>query len=293
MIPREAYATLSPFHAPSHRAFRRCADRMQRQTIIAAMRMQLLGGRSTKDFLSRYWQKKPLLIRDAIPGFNGVIQAPELFRLAGREDVESRIVQRRGGRWRLEHGPFSRAHFARMPRSAWTLLVQGGNLAHPAADALLRRFSFVPYARLDDLMVSYAAPGGGVGPHVDSYDVFLLQARGRRRWRLSRQKDFAFVAGLDLKILARFEPAEEWVLEPGDMLYLPPGVAHDGIAETECLTWSIGFRAPSDAELVAGFLDFLNERRTPAGRYGDARSAPARHPGEMPRALEAHVARVL
>jgi 50S ribosomal protein L16 3-hydroxylase len=140
-------------------------------------------------------------------------------------------------------------------------------------------------------MVSYAMPGGGVGPHVDSYDVFLLQGRGRRRWRISRQRDHDFVAGLPLKILERFEPDEEWVLESGDMLYLPPGVAHDGVAETECLTWSIGFRAPSDAEIARGFLDALRDAVADEGHYGD-RGAPAtRHPGEIPRALVAHFAR--
>src|SRR4051812_11380495 len=149
----------------SHRQLnpkRRSADQKQRQTIIAAVGMQLLGGLSAKNFLSRFWQKKPLLIRDAIPGFRGIIQASELFRLAGRVEVESRIVQRRAGRWRLAQGPFSLADIERQPRSAWTLLVQGLNLFHPPADALMRRFDFIPYARLDDLMVSYAAPGGGV-----------------------------------------------------------------------------------------------------------------------------------
>jgi 50S ribosomal protein L16 3-hydroxylase len=158
---------------------------------------------------------------------------------------------------------------------------------------VLDRFDFIPHARIDDLMVSYAVPGGGVGPHVDSYDVFLLQGRGRRRWRISRQRDVAFVPGLPLRILTRFEPESEWVLEAGDMLYLPPGVAHEGVAESECLTWSVGFRAPSDAELAAGFLDFLRDRISPAGRFEDAGAKPARHPGAIPRALEDHAARVM
>jgi 50S ribosomal protein L16 3-hydroxylase len=158
---------------------------------------------------------------------------------------------------------------------------------------VLERFDFIPHARVDDLMVSYAVPGGGVGPHVDSYDVFLLQGRGRRRWRISRQRDIAFVPGLPLRILARFEPESEWVLEAGDMLYLPPGVAHEGVAESECLTWSVGFRAPTDAELVAGFLDHLRDRMAPEGQYGDAGAKPALHPGAIPRALEEHAARVM
>src|SRR3954469_11430706 len=163
--------------------------------------MQLLGGLSAKTFLSRFWQKKPLLIRDAIPGFRGMIQASELFRLASREDVESRIVQRRGGRWKLALGPFSRADLARRRGTDWTLLVQGVNLFHPPADALLRRFDFIPYARQDDVMVSYAAPGGGVGPHLDSYDVFLLQGAGRRRWRLSAKGPRRFDPEAPLRVL--------------------------------------------------------------------------------------------
>ena len=161
------------------------------------------------------------------------------------------------------------------------------------AAALFARFDFIPHARIDDLMVSYAVPGGTVGPHVDSYDVFLVQGTGRRRWQVSRQKDLAFVPGLDLKILARFEPEEEWVLEPGDMLYLPPDVAHYGVAETECLTWSVGFRAPSDAELAAGFLDYLRERLDLEGRYADPGLRPARGAGRIPAAMVAHVARTL
>ncbi|MGZ5073166.1 MAG: JmjC domain-containing protein, partial [Usitatibacter sp.] len=155
---------------------------------------------------------------------------------------------------------------------------------------LLACFDFVAHARVDDVMVSYAVPGGGVGPHVDSYDVFLLQGHGRRRWQVSAQKDPSFVPGIELKILERFVPESEWVLEAGDMLYLPPGVAHHGVAESECLTWSIGFRAPTDAELVAGFLDFLRDRLAPAGQYADAGAAPARHPGEIPAGMLEHAA---
>jgi len=153
------------------------------------MRMQLLGGLSGEEFLSEFWQKKPLLVRKAIVGFKGVVQAPELFALSSRHDVESRLVSRRRGSWHLEQGPFSRTQIARLPRSGWTLLVHGLNLELPEADALLRRFRFLPYARLDDVMVSYAAAGGGVGPHFDSYDVFLLQGPGQRRWRVGRPRE--------------------------------------------------------------------------------------------------------
>src|SRR5260221_416764 len=171
-----------------------------------------------------------------------------VLALAASADVSSRLVRHRGASWSLEHGPFSPSRFKQLPRRDWTVLIQDANHFSPGADGLLACFDFIPHARIDDVMVSYAAPGGSVGPHVDSYDVFLLQGRGKRRWQISGQKDHSFVPGLDLKILERFAPEAEWLLEPGDILYLPPGVAHHGVAETECLTWSIGFRAPSDPE---------------------------------------------
>jgi 50S ribosomal protein L16 3-hydroxylase len=247
--------------------------------------MQLLGGLSAKNFLSRFWQKKPLLIRDAIPGFTGIIQPPELFRLAGRDDVESRIVRHQGGRWTLAHGPFAPADIGRQPKSAWTLLVQGVNLHHPPADALLRRFAFIPYARLDDVMISYAAPGGGVGPHVDSYDVFLLQGAGRRRWRLSAKGPREFDPDAPLRVLRRFRPERECILGPGDMLYLPPGWAHEGTALEACTTCSIGFRAPSRTELAAEFLAWLGERAVLPGLYEDPGLRPATDAAEIPRGL--------
>jgi 50S ribosomal protein L16 3-hydroxylase len=171
--------------------------------------------------------------------------------------------------------------------------VQDTNLFSQRAARLLARFDFVAHARVDDLMVSYAVPGGTVGPHVDSYDVFLLQGLGRRRWAISRQEDLALRPGVPLRILERFRPEQEWVLEAGDMLYLPPGVAHHGVAESECLTWSVGFRAPSDRELVAGFLDHLRDRLAPEGHYRDPGATPPRHRGEIPAPLVAHAARAL
>ena len=239
------------------------------------------------------WQREPLVVRAAFPGFEDPLSPREVLALAGNPDASARLVRRRRGSWSLEHGPFSPERFKQLPRRDWTVLVQDTNRFSRAAERLLERFDFIPHARIDDVMVSYAVPGGGVGPHVDSYDVFLLQGRGRRRWRISRQADRALLPGLPLEVLARFAPEEEIVLEAGDMLYLPPGVAHHGVAESECLTWSIGFRAPTDAELVGGFLDFLHDRLAPAGQYGDAGAGAARHPGEVPRALEAHVARAL
>ena len=243
--------------------------------------------------MRRHWQREPLLLRQAFPAFRDPLSPRDVLALAGAEEAASRLVRRRGKRWTLEHGPFARAQLASLPRRDWTVLVQDTNHFSPAADRLLAHFDFVPHARIDDVMVSYAVPGGGVGPHVDSYDVFLLQGQGRRRWRISRQRDLALVPGLPLKILADFRPEQEWVLEAGDMLYLPPGVAHDGVAETECLTWSIGFRAPSDEEIARAFRVHLHDTIALAGHDGDAGARPARHAGELPRAMLDHVERTL
>ena len=251
------------------------------------------GSLDVERFMRRHWQREPLLVRGAFPAFVDPLSPAQVLALARSTEAVSRLVERRAHAWNVEHGPFPAARLRRLARRDWTVLVQDTNHFSARAARLLARFDFIPHARIDDVMVSYAVPGGGVGPHVDSYDVFLLQGRGRRRWRISRQKDRSFVPGLDLKILRRFAPEQEWTLEAGDMLYLPPGIAHDGIAETECLTWSIGFRAPSDRELMAGFLDFLHERLDARGEYRDPGSAPARHPGAIPSALEAHAARAI
>src|SRR5215471_1176355 len=197
----------------------------------------LLGGLTPAAFLRRHWQKRPLLSRNAIAGFQGILSTSDLFELAGRDDVESRIVLRDRTRWSVEQGPFRRMHFRALPRRGWTLLVHGVNLHVQAADELMRRFAFISYARLDDLMVSYALPGGGVGPHFDSYDVFLLQGAGRRRWRIGDQRNLELRPGLPIKILARFAPADASTLSSGDMLYLPPGYAHEGVAIDECSTY--------------------------------------------------------
>ena len=242
--------------------------------------------------MRRHWQRAPLLVRGAFPGFADPLGAREVLALARSDEAASRLVRRRGARWSLEQGPFDAAALASLPKRDWTVLVQDTNHFSPAADALLASFDFLPHSRIDDVMVSYAVPGGGVGPHVDSYDVFLLQGRGRRRWRISRQRDLAFVPGLPLRILADFRAEQEWVLEAGDMLYLPPGVAHEGVAETECLTWSIGFRAPTDAELARAFLDHLHDTLALEGQYGDAGARVAKRPGEIPAAFVAHAAQV-
>ena len=250
--------------------------------------MQLLGGLTAKQFLSQFWQRKPLLVRNAITDFKGPVQAPELFALASRSDVESRIVRRERGKWKVSEGPFSRADLGRMPRSGWTILVQGLNLEVPAADDLLHRFRFLPHARIDDVMVSYASPGGGVGPHFDSYDVFLLQGEGRRRWRIAKRYDPAIEAGIPIRVLRRFRAEKEWVLGPGDMLYLPPGWAHDGVALAPCFTYSIGFRAPSRGEIAREFLGFLQERVDFDGVYADPGAKPARHAAEIPANMVEH-----
>ncbi len=251
------------------------------------------GGLGARAFLARYWQKRPLLVRGAFPGFRDPLAKEDVLRLAGSPDAESRLVRKSGRYWSLEHGPFERSRLARLPRRDWTVLVQDTQHFSREAERLLERFAFLPRVRIDDLMVSYAVPGGTVGPHVDSYDVFLIQGQGTRRWKVSRPGDVAFVPGLDLRILARFEAEEEWVLGPGDMLYLPPDVPHYGIAESECLTWSVGFRAPTDQEFAAGFLDHLGEKLALEGRYGDPGQGPVAHAGDIPEALVAHVARVM
>ncbi len=244
------------------------------------MNKRLLGGLDVNRVLRRHWQKKPLLVRHAIAP-PAVITRDALFELARRDDVESRIVLRRGRQLQIHHGPFTKRALGALPRRNWTLLVQGVNHHLSAAHALLMRFAFIPYARLDDVMVSYAAPGGGVGPHFDSYDVFLLQGVGRRRWETSTQTDLALVDGAPLKILRNFRPDDCSVLEPGDMLYLPPHVAHNGVAIDECITCSIGFRAPDTQELATRFLEFLQDTLALDGRYADPELKFQRRPAHI------------
>ena len=270
------------------------ATRIHAQTAAAnAAAATLLGGRSVAAFLAQHWHKEALLVRDAIPGFSGPFDAALLARLAQRDDVESRLVVRDGARWSLAHGPFRRADFKALSARNWTLLVQGVNRHAEAGDALLQRFAFLPQARLDDLMVSYAAPGGGVGPHVDSYDVFLLQGFGRRRWRHGRQDECALDERQPLKILKRFAPSHDDVLGPGDMLYLPPHCAHEGTALEACTTYSIGFRAPGANDLATAFLDFLRDEIDLPGRYADPDLAPTRNPARIDAAMRRQCARML
>jgi 50S ribosomal protein L16 3-hydroxylase len=276
-----------------------------------------LAGLTPKAFMRRHWQRQPLLIRQAWPQAQPPLDRAALFALAGQEGVESRLVVRTAPTvanqgatgtkatqarasamrkerlaapaWQVRQGPLPRTALPPVSRPGWTLLVQGVDLFVPAARALLDRFRFVPDARLDDVMVSWASPGGGVGPHVDSYDVFLLQVQGRRRWRVAPPGDGGFVPGLPLKILNHFEPQHDWVLEPGDMLYLPPGWGHEGEAVGgDCMTCSVGFRAPSDTELVRELL----QRVLDAHEDRDAEPEPDQEPGHEREPVTARTAPV-
>jgi 50S ribosomal protein L16 3-hydroxylase len=252
---------------------------------------RLLGGMTPERFLADYWQKKPLLVRGAAPGIEQLINRDQLLELSTRDDMESRFVSQAGG-WQLKHGPFNRRALKQAP-TPWTVLVQSVNLALEEADALQRNFDFIPYARLDDVMISYATDGGGVGPHFDNYDVFLLQGMGRRRWKIGKQKDKTLIDGLPVRILKEFHPRHDWVLEPGDMLYLPPEWAHDGIAEGECMTLSVGFRTPPAQELAEQFLMFLQDRVKLPGRYADPDLKRQKHPAEISAAMIDQVSTML
>ncbi len=222
----------------------------------------ILGALSPAQFLAKHWQKRALLVRQAIPGFRGILDRDTLLSLATRPDVVSRLVlehPRRKQRWERHDGPFGGLTVDMLPKTHWTTLIHGVESLVPGAWELLRAFSFIPSARIDDLMVSYAVDGGSVGPHDDLYDVFLLQGPGRRRWQISshRHAPDEFDSSAAIRVIKDFVPEEEWVLEPGDMLYLPPGVAHRGVAEGPCFTYSIGFLAPSHADVIQNFLGYL------------------------------------
>jgi len=254
----------------------------------------LLGGLSPAQFMRRHWQKKPLLIRNAIPGFVPLLSRQQLFGMAADEAVESRLIVRGPKGWTLKHGPLARAQLPPLRQPGWTLLVQGVDLHLDAAHELLQRFRFLPDARLDDLMISWASDAGGVGPHFDSYDVFLLQATGQRRWRIGRQEDFSLQPDVPLKILSRFEPEEEHVLNAGDMLYLPPRWAHDGDAVGgDCSTYSIGFRAPQRGGLAGELLQRMADEFDDDTLFRDPSQPATAHPAAMPAALEAFAADAL
>ena len=248
-------------------------------------KLSLLGGLTANQFLHDYWQKKPLLIRQALPKFSGLIDAQKLLALACTEDIQARLVTQKRGKFELQQSPFQAQELDRLGKTRWTVLVQGVNHYLPEAAELLKQFAFIPHARLDDLMVSYAPKGGGVGPHFDSYDVFLLQGAGHRRWQISAQADRTLIAGAPLRILRDFRAEQEWVLEAGDMLYLPPHYAHNGIAEDDCMTYSIGFRTPAYQELAEQFLVYLQDRITVEGMYADPGLKLQKHPSEISPAM--------
>ncbi|EON92845.1 cupin 4 family protein [Marinobacter lipolyticus SM19] len=235
--------------------------------------MDMLGGISATDFLRDYWQKKPLVIRQAFPGFQCPVSADELAGLACEEGVESRIVieNEDGHPWQLHNGPFSPDRFSTLPEQDWTLLVQGLDHWVPDIADLLDHFRFVPNWRLDDIMASYAPKGGSVGPHYDQYDVFLLQAQGHRRWTFGGHCDHTSprVEGTPLRILSSWDGEETVTLAPGDMLYLPPGIGHHGVAEDDCITLSIGFRAPTIDDILTGFTDFLGSQSDASDHLSD------------------------
>jgi len=266
----------------------------------------LLGGNSPQKFMKAYWHKRPLLVRGAIPAFRlskklgetlgSPISPEELFKISGDDALESRLIK--ANPWTFSNGPFKKKSIPSLEAPDWTLLLQGMEARHPAAAKVLSWFRFIPDARLDDLMISIAGSGGGVGPHFDSYDVFLIQMSGRRRWRISEQKDLSLNPDLPLKILQKFKAEQEWDLEPGDMLYLPPHIAHDGIAlDAGCQTWSVGFRSPSYKEILQEGLWRLAESLEDIPElqkcFADPNQTASKHAEQLPEELIKQVAQKL
>jgi 50S ribosomal protein L16 3-hydroxylase len=247
--------------------------------------VDILGNISKEQFLKEYWQKKPLLIRQAYPNFEPLIPADELAGMSLEEEIESRIIMENGpdSPWQLISGPFQEETFGSLPKDKWTLLIQGVDQWLPEAADLLQDFNFIPNWRIDDLMISFATDGGSVGPHYDQYDVFLLQAEGQREWRIGQMcsEHDAFLQETKLRLLAKFEETDRWILEPGDMLYLPPRLAHYGISQGNGQTYSIGFRAPSQSELMHSLVDQIDASSNEDQRYGDPELALQTHSGEI------------
>ncbi|MEO8671762.1 MAG: cupin domain-containing protein [Tahibacter sp.] len=236
-------------------------------------------------FLRDYWQKRPLLIRTAFPAFRAPLAPEDLAGLACEEAALSRLIVRdaKRDRWSVRSGPFTDEDFAQLPKSHWTLLVQDVDKWDADVNRLIDSFDFLPRWRVDDVMISYAVDGGGVGAHVDHYDVFLLQGLGRRHWTIDDRADAptAFRDDAELKLLAQFSPTHAWTLEVGDMLYLPPGVPHDGVAEGPCMTFSIGMRAPSVAEMILDLAESIAEPLAEELRYSDPDLRPSLDPNEI------------
>ena len=254
-------------------------------------------GMSPAKFLREYWQKRPLLIRNAFPGYESPLQPEDLAGLACEDGVLARLIEhdKANDRWRVRSGPIAEDVFPALPHHDWTLLVQDMDKWDADIRALLDRFKFLPRWRIDDVMISFAATGGSVGAHVDQYDVFLLQAQGHRRWQIDAGKNppLDFRPDVELKLLREFTPTHDWVLGPGDMLYLPPGVPHHGVAEDPCLTFSVGMRAPSAAELLGDFVDALAADAPEELRFGDADLVPAKDAHEIDAAAMTRVVEAL
>ncbi|MBT8126542.1 MAG: cupin domain-containing protein [Gammaproteobacteria bacterium] len=245
------------------------------------------GDISTETFLHDYWQKKPLLVKNAFPHIQSPLTPNELAGLACEDDVNSRLVieQHKQGPWHVVHGPLNEDDFNELPATHWTLLVTDVDKHVPAARALIDRFRFIPDWRIDDLMISYAPEGGSVGPHSDAYDVFLIQALGQRRWMINSDFDETCLDDTELRILQHFDAAEDWVLDPGDMLYLPPNIAHYGIALNDCMTCSVGFRAPSVSNMISEYAEFIAAATDREQRYQDPDLAYQQNPAEIQRTV--------
>lgn len=245
-----------------------------------------LGAISTQEFLRDYWQKKPLLIRNALQNFESLISAEELAGLSLEEDVRSRIIVQNKPNdldFRVLHGPIQESVYSQLPEEFWTLLVQNCDSLHPGINELLNQFRFIPNWRLDDIMISYATNGGGVGPHFDYYDVILIQAEGRRRWRVGQTCDnnSPLVPDQEMKVLQNFDTQEDYIVEPGDLLYLPARVAHSGEAIGDCVTYSIGFRAPSQADFILDFAQEAASHLNEDQRYTDTNLHQHKNAGEI------------
>lgn len=253
----------------------------------------LLGNLTPEQFLAEYWQKKPLLIRQAWTQFPELIDFARLAEFAQRDDVESRLIEFSHGRWKLENGPFSQHRLNRLPATDWTILVQNVNHLVPHIADFLYQFNFLPYTRLDDVMISYAPTGGTVGPHYDSYDVFLLQVGGQKRWQISSDDASGFIEDAPIRVLKDFNPEQEWVLEHGDMLYLPPKYAHYGVALEPGMTYSVGFRAPKTQEMATKFLEFLQDEICLEGMYSDPDAKATDTPAKIDEAFVAQISQML
>jgi 50S ribosomal protein L16 3-hydroxylase len=248
------------------------------------------------DFLNNYWQQRPLLIRNALPNFKNPLSPDEMAGMACDPDIESRIVIENNGRWSAENGPFEEARFSNLPKKDWTLLVQAADHYLPDVAAILEDFRFIPNWRIDDIMVSYATEGGSVGPHYDNYDVFLIQGAGKREWQLGQLcgKNSALQDNPQMRLLKEFHQTESWVLEAGDILYLPPLYAHWGKGlDDNCMTYSVGFRAPSHSELLADFCDERLSMMDDNQRYSDAGLKSQDNPGEITPAAIDHIQQIL